>query len=177
MDRRFSQVKPKDIARFWSKVVVGKPDECWEWQASCISAGYGYFSLYGFTMKSTYCMAHVFSYWLHNQEDPVGFVIEHTCDNPKCVNPKHLHKSTVHNNAISASERGLVNHGSKVWTAKLIPEQVVEIVQLLKQSMGCSVIAKKYGVHRTTIARIKAGKFWKQTTKHHGIDVKYNVRQ
>lgn len=34
--------------------------------------------------------AHRFSYELANGPIPVGFVIDHLCENKKCVNPDHL---------------------------------------------------------------------------------------
>jgi hypothetical protein len=51
MSRVFAQeldltsVSEKFLARFWSKVDVRSPEECWEWQASRTGHGYGQFCL------------------------------------------------------------------------------------------------------------------------------------
>jgi hypothetical protein len=35
----------KDVKRFWAKVEVKGPDDCWEWLAGKSKLGYGAFSI------------------------------------------------------------------------------------------------------------------------------------
>lgn len=68
--------------RFWSKVDKGEEDDCWEWLAST-HQGYGVFS---FTKK-----AHLVAWELEKGEaPPPDKVLDHTCENPACVNVEHL---------------------------------------------------------------------------------------
>lgn len=71
--------------RFWSKVQIGEPDECWPWTASKGFRNYGKFKL-----CDTYVNAHRIAYWLDRGVYPNDIVIRHTCDNPICCNPSHL---------------------------------------------------------------------------------------
>jgi len=37
--------KNKINERFWDKVDIGEPDECWNWKAAIESSGYGSFGV------------------------------------------------------------------------------------------------------------------------------------
>jgi HNH endonuclease len=81
--------------RFWAKVAVGEPEDCWEWQACRRPAGYGQLMV-----NKRPVGAHRISYQLaHPGEDIDGLLIRHKCDNPPCVNPAHLEPGTYQDNA------------------------------------------------------------------------------
>ena len=80
-----------DLAdRFWARVQIGAPDECWEWMGSHTTAGYG--NLRVAPNKTDY--AHRVSYRLTHGEIPNGLDIDHLCRNRTCVNPGHLEAVT-----------------------------------------------------------------------------------
>jgi hypothetical protein len=81
--------------RFWAKVEMHQPDECWIWLGSANRDGYGMFNpLRGWTWN-----AHRFSYALVYGITDVRNDIHHTCNNRLCVNFHHLeeisHKENV----------------------------------------------------------------------------------
>lgn len=92
----------KDIERFWSK--VDKSGDCWAWQASTNSRGYGKMRLRGKIV-----LAHRIAYALAYGECPDGLQIDHICHNRQCVNPAHLHLVTSQRN----SENRIVRKDSK----------------------------------------------------------------
>lgn len=78
--------------RFFSK--IKKTKKCWLWIAGKDLDGYGHFWLNGKTIK-----AHRLSYCLFNKNSiPKKICIMHKCDNPSCVNPKHLIAGTMKDN-------------------------------------------------------------------------------
>lgn len=74
--------------------------ECWEWQGSILSGGYGDMELRG--KNSPYYWRerpHRFSYMhFYQKEIPKGMHIAHSCDNRKCCNYQHLFLATPKEN-------------------------------------------------------------------------------
>jgi hypothetical protein len=73
-------------ARFWSKVAVRGPDECWEWQGAKRAQGsYGRAYIGAVTYR-----AHRVALALSTGDLPQRLYALHSCDNPPCCNPAHL---------------------------------------------------------------------------------------
>jgi len=145
--------------RFWSKVEMGKPDECWEWRAYRNQDGYGKYMLNG-RVESAHRIA-----WQMNWGDiPDGLCVCHRCDNPACINPAHLYLATHQENMDDMREKGRAkgHPGEENYKAKLTTEQVKEIRRSYKGGYGEAIkTAKKYGVSTSTIQRIASGVLWK----------------
>lgn len=95
-------------ARFWSKVDVNIDDrECWLWKGAKTGNGYGNFSVQELSSKVP---AHRVSYCLSTGDYPdAGLVVRHKCDNPLCVNPRHLEIGTQADNMNDMIKRGRTN--------------------------------------------------------------------
>lgn len=87
-------------ARFWSRVDIRGPDECWPWLAGK-SKGYGVIEIDGRSHK-----AHRISWSIENGAIPAGRLICHECDNPPCVNPAHLFDGTHKDNSDDKIAKG-----------------------------------------------------------------------
>lgn len=72
------------VDAFWKKVI--KSDGCWEWSGAR-SGGSGCGVMRDQGRNTT---AHKFSWEIHNEKVPDGFLVRQTCNNRACVNPKHL---------------------------------------------------------------------------------------
>lgn len=129
---------------------VQKTDGCWLWTGCLDQLGYGRIRIGGRSDR-----AHRVSYRLF--VDPtvnLSAAILHSCDNPPCVNPGHLRAGTQADNALDRETR---NRGK---TRKLTPEQVLLIRTQLDRKTNLQ-LATEYGVHRSTIERIRKGVKWR----------------
>ena len=83
------------MERFWSKVKKAGPDDCWEWQASKQTKGYGqsWWKPAGRAIG-----AHRIAYLLTHGQIPEGLHVAHTCHNKLCCNPAHLEAQTSADN-------------------------------------------------------------------------------
>lgn len=91
--------KTKILERFFSK--VNKTKDCWFWNASTDTSGYG-----RFWDGNKLTGAHQFSYNLNVGEIENNLVVMHTCDNKKCVNPNHLKCGTQKENLQDMYRKG-----------------------------------------------------------------------
>jgi hypothetical protein len=134
--------------RFWNK--VDKTDTCWIYTGCLDRDGYGIY--YDQPNKKQH-RAHRFSAILAGL-DIKGKVVCHHCDNPRCVNPEHLFVGTQQDNLrdMIAKKRHYHNRPRKKGIYKLTPENQVEIIE---SGMSAVELAKKFGVHKTSIYRLR----------------------
>ena len=92
-------------------------------------------------------------------EIPKGMVIRHTCDNPACINIKHLLIGTVQDNSDDMVKRGRQVKGSDHHLAKLT-NQIIRKIRYDKAST-CEKLAKEYNVSISNISHIRTCKSWK----------------
>lgn len=101
------------LVRFWRYVErVPDPAACWLWVGPRTSSGYG--QLRGTLGRGPQgrrfiLLAHRVSYSLAKGTIPAGLIVRHSCDNPRCVNPEHLVRGTMADNA-----RDMIRRGRKV---------------------------------------------------------------
>lgn len=109
---------------FYCRVAVAGENECWLWTAARTGMDYGQ---YCFDHKVIY--AHRFSWMLEYGEIPKGINILHSCDNPPCVNPRHLEAGTQRKNMLDKVARGRDNSpfGEAAGMSKLTEKEVLEI--------------------------------------------------
>lgn len=89
--------------RFWSKVYVAGPGECWEWAAGKGSHGYGVF----YPSTGVQITAHRFALSTVERAPARAHAL-HSCDNKGCVNPAHLRWGSHADNMRDAADRGLM---------------------------------------------------------------------
>lgn len=143
------------VTDFWARVAITANDEkCWEWQGKVTRAGYGVFSDH---CNAIY--AHRLAYELATGIKPTLFIL-HSCDNPGCVNPKHLREGTPQENTRDAIERNRIARGERKRNAKLTENDVREIRRRIASGDARKRIAQEFGVHPTRIDYIKHKKNW-----------------
>lgn len=139
--------------RFWEKVkIIDDKDSCWEWQAGCFSRGYG-----AFRFKGKLCRAHRVSYKLVFGEIPDGMDVLHSCDNKKCVRPKHLFPGSHADNMKDMAAKNRSLFGNKNPMSKLAEDDVREIRQT---DLSRQQAAEKWGVSPQCISQIWARETW-----------------
>lgn len=150
----------KDIARFWAKIDRRGPDDCWEWTAGNRGkGGYGRFSM-GRANKPI--RAHRFSWELFYGPIPTGMDVLHRCDNPLCVNPRHLFLGTNLDNVRDMHAKNRHSHGEGHGQAKLTDAKVRKIRELRKlPGNSYERLAKRFRVSVICIWKVCVGETWK----------------
>ncbi len=151
-----------DIRAFWSNVAKLGEDDCWVWTAGFHNGPGGYGTMY---YRGKKIKAHRLSFLLAHGELPPDKMVCHHCDNPPCVNPKHLFLGTAKDNAQDCARKGRLHRerGSERYNAKLSEEQVARIkleAPFRKYGWGRR-LAKEFGVCPSAISNIVKGFRWK----------------
>lgn len=131
--------------------------ECHNWQYINKGHGYGEFQFRHEGKKHIYA-AHRVSFMLNAGISlTTNDVIMHTCDNPKCVNPRHLVNGTHITNvedrvSKGRSAKGIANGRSKLTLAE------VESIKLSSDTHAS--LARYYDVSSKAIRNIRNGVSW-----------------
>jgi len=151
--------------RFWEKVDRRTDGECWEWLASK-NDGYGHLRVDRQHMEK----AHRISYRLNVGPIPPGMAVMHRCDNPACVNPRHLELGTLAENNHDRNAKGRQAKGarlSEVKRGELHGAAVLTECDVLairaRHDVGARNrdLAAEYGVEQSTISAVVRRRSWK----------------
>lgn len=150
--------KKERIAKFWSRVQIKGLLDCWEWTGAKEPRDYGHTQ--GTRGENT--RAHRLSWELTYGVIADDMYVCHKCDNPPCCNPVHLYLGTPKENAQDRDRRKRRRppKGIDNGRAKLKESDIKEIRSLIAQGITQTVIAKKYGICRGGVSKIKLGKSW-----------------
>ena len=97
-------------------------------------------------------------------EAPPDSVVMHTCDNPNCVNPRHLRVGTTLDNNRDRDEKGRTSKGESHHTTKLSEDDVRGIRWLREQGWYEREIAEWYSISRPAVSHIVARRAWAHVT-------------
>lgn len=148
--------RPLFIKRFWARVRIAGPDDCWLWMGS-MSHGYG-----ALRFKTKQWLAHRFAYEIvHGEGSAIGFDVLHTCDTPLCCNDRHHYLGTQTDNNKDRDARGRTAKGERHPRAKLTFDDVEKIRSLSCRGVSNTELARQFGIHNSGITRIIKGELWK----------------
>lgn len=138
--------KKKDMRDRIEQNSIPEPNSgCWLWTGAITQWGYAQISI---GRKTAF--AHRCSYEAFNGMIPRGLLACHTCDNRVCVNPDHLYAGTHKDNNGDAVRRF---RRASTFTRP-------DILNIREDARPTAIIAKEYGVSKTTISNIKTRETW-----------------
>lgn len=85
-----------DVVRRFFSYVNMSPTGCWNWKSFVNNHGYGRFWTGMVDGKNV--AAHRFAFFYWHGPIPDGLVVDHVCNNKKCVRPEHLRAITWREN-------------------------------------------------------------------------------
>jgi len=134
---------------------------CQVWQGWANASGYGCMVI----KRVTYTV-HRLAYAVWRGPVPEGKCVLHRCDNRRCVNPDHLFLGSHKDNNRDRARKGRSATGERNGRSKLKAEHVREIRRLhAKHDLSLCALARRYGVHSSTIALVLDGETWKDGKK------------
>lgn len=166
-------MKIKDKVRFEKN--FRKSTGCWNWTGAVDSGGYGMFRLERKSVR-----VHRFMWIIRNGIPKKGLYVCHSCDNRRCINPKHLWLGTCKENIQDMWRKGrgrggisigikngkytkpeCTPRGEKNGLAKLTKEDVLAIRKVYKVGyISMSDLAKRFNVDTSNIGYILQRKTW-----------------
>lgn len=150
------------VQRFWNRVDVRGPNECWVWLGSvCGSKSiYGNVAYHGRLQKS-----HRVAYELMHGLIPKGMCACHHCDNRLCCNPSHIFIGTQKDNVRDMMQKGRDGHGvlrgEESPVSKYTSRQAMQVKRLRLKGVSQKQIAVRTGVSKTAVGAICQGRVWR----------------
>jgi hypothetical protein len=131
------------------------PLACWPWTGARNEHGYGLLRVDDRLEKAPRV-----ALALDGRPVPPDMQACHECDNPACVNPKHLYVGTHRDNADDMLARGRPNRGEKNGQARLTQERADAMRKDRATGWNYDELVAKYGVSKSTVSRVINRKNW-----------------
>ena len=147
-----------DLMRFWSKVDCKGEDECWLWigcKNENSDGDYGRFSI-NYKMY----LSHRISYFIHYNKDPGSLLICHKCNNPPCINPKHLFLGNNSKNKKQSFSEGRSSHKGILHPRAKLQESDIKEIRNMKGKLNYRDVAKIFNISPKSIHNIWSGHSW-----------------
>jgi len=153
--RKIPTLSNRELKRFWSFVAKAGRNDCWEWQGH-INPQTGYPV---FVINRVHLYSHRISASLAGIDISESHAC-HKCDNPPCVNPRHLFPGNDSANMKDAERKGRIGVYTQRGNYSKIPSP--EVVRAIREDKVGSqkAIALRHGVHQSTVSRIHKGISW-----------------
>lgn len=160
-------ISEKVASRFWSHVDILSDNECWNWKFYTNKSGYGRYRI-----GNKFYYSNRIAWFLSNKSDPSSLLVCHSCDNPKCCNPKHLFLGTHLDNMNDSVNKGrrsvLPNNpfssnavsGEKNPQSKLTAQDVASIRNMYKLGYRQVYISRKFNITQSNVSRIVKRETW-----------------
>lgn len=142
------ELTDEERRKFWSRIRVGAPNECWTWLGSHTKR-YGTVWIRGHLR-----FVHRIAYMLSTGKHP-GNVVRHKCDNPWCCNPAHLLSGTILDNRRDCVARLRARGGGR-----LLPHQVRDIRHRHANGEPLRSIARRFHIDPHTARDAITRKTW-----------------
>jgi len=142
----------KLIAQLKSKILIDQ-GECWNWVGLLNHEGYG---RNGFGLAQGFSRrAHRASWQVFNGDIPKGLMVCHSCDNPSCINPKHLFLSDNAGNLKDMRDKGRSPLGEKHWKHKLSDP---EIKQIRESKLSGLELSQYFKISKSQVSNIRSNR-------------------
>lgn len=129
------------ISRLLRRITV-EESGCWTCSYKLNAYGYATVKVYGKTVT-----AHRLMFEAAKGSITSGLLVRHSCDNRRCVNPKHLVLGTDATNMKDAAVKNRMAH-------KLDLPDISEIRRLNIEGFSQVDLGKMFGLHQGTVSKI-----------------------
>ena len=157
-------MKPKEITYkevfYQRNVDLGIDPLCHECTSHALSSNHGYAGYPTIKRSGKQWRIHRYIYYKNTGENPE--VVMHLCDNPKCINLKHLKSGTILENVRDVFHKGRRDSKEeKNSNSKLTEWDVRFIKYWIKKGYAQTEIARAFKVNYSTISCIKFKRSWR----------------
>lgn len=151
----FSIASPR-VQMLLREALSSSTDECVLWGGTIKHDGYGLLKV-----RTDHWRAHRAVCLIAHGEPPhKGWFAMHACNNPTCVNPRHLQWGSPQDNSTHMAKSGRSMYGERAYR-NVLTEREVLLIRSADQRITNYDLAAALGVSKVTVTKARTGATWK----------------